>query len=88
MKPIVTYLLVIIELSYVIAQDAGKIDHAMRLVTEGQNDSALVILEKLYELNSKDPQVNYLLGTIALRNGNYDSSIDYLDDAIAVDESN
>jgi tetratricopeptide (TPR) repeat protein len=70
------------------AQDTVKLDHAERLVTEGKNDSALIILEALYELNDEDPQVNYLLGTISLRKGDYDASIDYLDDAIDGDESN
>jgi len=88
MKSVVLYLLLIIHSVLLIAQDAGELNHAERLVTEMKNDSALIILKQLYELNNEDPQVNYLLGTIALRHGDYDASIDYLDDAIAADESN
>jgi tetratricopeptide (TPR) repeat protein len=88
MKSIVIYVGLFILLTVLSAQDQQKIDQAERLVDAGMNDSARVILEELYALYDEEPRVNYLLGTLSLRKGDYDASIDYLDDAIDSDETN
>ncbi len=69
-------------------QDSEKIKEANKLVNEGELNKAKIILDDLYDKNDEEPEVNYLLAVISLRENNYDDAIDYLDDAIEADENN
>ncbi len=69
-------------------QDSEKIKVANKLVNEGELNKAKIILDDLYDKNDEEPEVNYLLAVISLRENNFDDAIDYLDDAIEADENN
>jgi len=58
------------------------------LINKGEIETAKKILSKNYEENDEDPQTNYWLAFLALRDTLYDDAIDYLDVAIEGDENN
>lgn len=88
MKVFVCIFTIIILTLNLFAQNAEKIKEARELVNQQENDKAKTILNELYDQNDEDPEVNYLLAVLSLRDINYDDAIDYLDVAIEADENN
>jgi tetratricopeptide (TPR) repeat protein len=65
-----------------------RLEEAKKFIEKREFELAKPILEFLYEQDEENPEVNYLLGEISLRQNNYDDAIDYLDVAIEVDKNN
>ena len=70
------------------AQVNAPADSIETLIGNGNFSTAREILELRYDRDDEDPVTNYWLAVLALRDTLYDDAIDYLDDAIDVDESN
>lgn len=70
------------------AQSNPDLQNVERLMQQSRDEDAKTFLQKLYKQDKKNPEINYYLGVIALRSGEYDEAIDYLDDAISLDEQN
>jgi tetratricopeptide (TPR) repeat protein len=88
MKFFVVILLIFSLLYPVIAQDDTDSDPVRSLIEAGEFENARNILRRQYVENDEDPQTNYWLAILALRDTLYDDAIDYLDVAIEGDDQN
>ncbi|HXK91728.1 MAG TPA: tetratricopeptide repeat protein [Bacteroidales bacterium] len=52
-----------------------------------QNDVAKKNLEKALKINTKDPEIYYLLGNVYFNEKNYDEAIKYYTEAIEIDST-
>jgi len=71
-----------------LSQETSQLSDVPQLIEQREYEKAKSILRILYEENDENPQVNFYLGKIALRENNYDDAIDYIDDAIDADDDN
>jgi tetratricopeptide (TPR) repeat protein len=71
-----------------IAQDHMPSNSIEDLINKREYNKAHDILTKQYTENDEDPQTNYWLAVLAIRDTLYNDAIDYLDVAIEGDENN
>jgi len=74
--------------SQLLSQINTTTDSIESLMQNGDIDKARDILNDNYDKNDEDPQTNYWLAILALRDTLYDDAIDFLDVAIEGDENN
>ncbi len=70
------------------AQDHMSSNSIEDLINKREYNKARDILTQQYAKNEEDPQTNYWLAILAIRDTLYDDAIDYLDVAIEGDENN
>jgi tetratricopeptide (TPR) repeat protein len=74
--------------SQLMSQNNTTMDSIEGLIQIGEINKAREIVKDSYTKDDEDPQTNYWLAILALRDTLYDDALDYLDVAIEGDESN
>jgi len=74
--------------SQLMSQNNSTTDSVENLIQNGEINKAREILNGSYAEDDEDPQTNYWLAILALRDTLYDDAIDFLDVAIDGDENN
>lgn len=74
--------------SQILAQNITPADSIETLIQNGEFNQARDILKTNYAKDDEDPQTNYWLAILALRDTLYDDAIDFLDVSIEGDENN
>ncbi len=84
----------IVMLAMIIISCINKMDKVKELKLEAnksiynnQNDDAKINLEKALKINTKDPEIYYLLGNVYFNEKKYDEAIQYYTKAIEIDST-
>ena len=72
----------------VFSQQNFSLSEAEKFLENREYAKAREILLKLHNQDDQNARINFLLGSIVLRENKYDDAIDYLDAAIEVEENN
>ena len=88
MKYLLNILIISVWTLALTAQETAQSDVIEELIQQQEFSKARDILMRQYVANDEDPETNYWLAVLALRDTLYDDAIDYLDVAIEGDENN
>lgn len=71
-----------------VSKKAGPLDQGLQAFEAEEYESARGYFETVLETEPENPEAVYYLGRIALESGRIDESVEYLEEAVALDEMN